>query len=66
MPVHDLKILDGVFDVDDAAAAVFHIDRSRLDELFHLLAAQVERRAEFPGRPAVDEAVPVGFDLFPE
>ena len=31
-PVQQLKILDGIFDVDDTTGAVFHIDLSRLHE----------------------------------
>ena len=46
--------------------AVFEIDLSRLDELLDLLTPQVERHGEVPGRPAVDEGIPVGLDPLAE
>ena len=66
MPVHDLEVLDGVLQGDDAAVAVFEVDLSGLDELLDLLPPQVERHGEVPGRPAVDEGVPMGFDPLAE
>src|SRR5262245_35601814 len=37
--MHELEILDGIFDVDDASRTEFGIDRSTFDKLFELLTA---------------------------
>lgn len=66
MPVHDLEVLDGVFERDDAAVAVFEIDLSGLDELLDLLPPQVECHGEVPGRPAVNVGVPMGLNPLAE
>ena len=33
MAMHDLKILNGIFNIDDPAGAVFQIHGARLDQL---------------------------------
>lgn len=66
MPVHDLEILHGIFDIDEAAGAVFYVHRAWLDELLQLCPAQIQGRGEIPGLAAVDIVVPMAFDLLAE
>ena len=58
----DLQVLRGVFDVDESARTVFHVNRSAGNQLLHLPAAQVQRRVQRPRRSAVHEVVAVAFD----
>src|SRR6185503_14995780 len=66
MPMHELEVLNGVFDVDDSTWTQLGVHRAALDELFELLPAQVEGGCHIPGRGAIDITVPMGFDLFSE
>ncbi len=43
MAVHDLEVLNRIFDIHNPPGTMFQIDCPGLYELFQLLAAQVER-----------------------
>ena len=64
--MHDLEVLNGIFDIDDASWAMLEIHGIAFDQLFELLAAQIEGDAKVPGLAAVDVAVAMGFDAFAE
>src|SRR5215831_7812288 len=61
--VHDLEILDGVFNVDHAPGAEFHVDGSTLDQLLDLLSAQLKRSWKIPRNVAINVAVAMCLDL---
>src|SRR5690242_6163267 len=66
MPMYELQILNGIFDVDDTTGTELGVHRAALDELFELLPAQVEGGSEIPRCSAIDIPVPMSFDLFSE
>lgn len=66
MAMHDLKVLDGVLDIDDTSWAMFEGHRTPRHELLQLLPTQVERRAKVPRFAAVDITVAMGFDALAE
>jgi hypothetical protein len=66
MAMHELKILNGVFNVDDSTGTELGVDRAAFDELFELLAAQVERCRQIPSSTTIDVTISMGFDLFAE
>jgi hypothetical protein len=66
MTMHDLEILDRIFDIDNSSGAVFQVDRASFHELLQLLPAQVECGTKIPRLTAVDIAVTMGFDALPE
>ena len=49
MAVHELEVLNGIFDIDDSSGAKFGVHRAALDELLELLPAQVEGDATSHG-----------------
>src|SRR6185312_7316208 len=62
----ELKILNGVFDIDNPSGTEFGIDRAAFYELLQLLAAQIESSGQIPRCAAIDVAIPMGLDLFAE
>ena len=64
--MHDLEVLDGIFDIDNTAWAMFQVYRASFHQLFQLLSAKTERGTGIPGLAAVDIAVPMGFHPFAE
>ena len=62
--MHELKVLDRIFNVDEPSGAMFHIDGSGLNELLQLLPPEVEGDGEIPRCAAVHVPIPMGFDLF--
>ena len=45
------------------SVAAFEIDLARLDELFDLLATQIDRSRQIPGAPLYNKTVAMGFHL---
>ncbi len=64
--VQELQVLNGIFDIDQAAGAELHVDRARFHQLLKLLSSQVQCDRQVPWLTAVDKFVPVGLDLFAE
>ena len=55
LAMHDLEVLDRIFQCDNAAVTVFEVDLSWLDELLDLLSTQIDRGRKIPGRAAVQK-----------
>src|SRR6478735_5900290 len=66
VPVHELEVLNGIFDVDDSTGTELGVHRAAFDELIELLPAQFEGGRHIPRHGAIHIPVPMGFDLFPE
>ena len=66
MAMHDLEVLDRIFQGNDATMTVFEINLSRFDELLDLLSPQVERGCEVPGGATIHKAVAMGLHLLAE
>lgn len=62
MAVHDLEVLDRIFDIDNPSGAMFEVDRVSLYELLQLLPTQIEGDTKFPRFTAVDVTVAMGFN----
>src|SRR5262245_5634748 len=62
MSVSELKVLDGVFNIDDTAGAVLHIHFAGTGQFSRLAAAKMKRVFPVPRRAAVCESVAAGFD----
>jgi hypothetical protein len=60
--VQKLKILDGVFDIDQAAPAVFRIQRPRCHEFINLALAERHGSLQVERRRTIHELIPPRFD----
>ena len=58
----DLEVLNGVFNVDEPARTVFHVNGAGRDQFPNLPAAQVQRRVQRPWGWTVHEVVTKTFD----